>query len=93
VFFSLSVAACKHPHFRTELIANLKLQTNPMKAAIGNHQILRLPIVSQRPTSAGRQMLVNVCLLLKSGHSEAVNDRQPTASLQNSALRIILIKE
>jgi len=47
--FSPSVAACKHPHFRPELIANLKLQTHPMKAAIGNHQILRLPIVSQRP--------------------------------------------
>jgi len=49
--------------------------------------------LKDRPTSAGWQMLVNVCLLLKSGHSEAVNDRQPTASLQNSALRIILIKE
>jgi hypothetical protein len=54
VFFSPSVAACKHPHFRPELIANLKLQTNPMKAAIGNHQILRLPIVSQRPETDSR---------------------------------------
>ncbi|HEY5138092.1 MAG TPA: hypothetical protein VIJ25_02055 [Methylococcales bacterium] len=26
------------------------MQAIPMKAAIGNHQILRLPIVSQRPS-------------------------------------------
>jgi len=51
--------ACKTPHFRPELIANNKVQAIPMKAAIGNHQILRLPIVSQRPKPAGGQIPVH----------------------------------
>ena len=72
----------------------LKIQTpRTHKADIRNYRKLGWLTGATRPTSASRQMLVNVCLLLKSGHSEAVNDRQPTASLQNSALRIILIKE
>jgi len=50
--------ACKTPHFRPELIANNKVQAIPMKAAIGNHQILRLPIVSQRPKPVGRDWLL-----------------------------------
>lgn len=35
------------------MCANKKIQDISMKAAIGNYQILGLPIVSQRPIAAG----------------------------------------
>jgi hypothetical protein len=47
-----------------------KIQTIPMKAAIGNHQILRLPIVSQRPLRDRQRFLVDGRLSFKSGHSD-----------------------
>jgi len=44
--------ACKHRSGLT-LCANKKIQAIPMKAATGNHQIMSLPIVSQRPKADG----------------------------------------
>jgi hypothetical protein len=56
----LYVVACKTQHFRPQLIANNKMQAIPMKAANGNHQILRLPIVSQRPITVVRTKDVKI---------------------------------
>jgi len=39
-------------HSGTTLCANKKIQTISLKAAAGNHQVLRSPIVSKRPRSA-----------------------------------------
>ena len=39
------------------MCANKKIQGISMKAAIGNHQILGLPIVSQRPSRDSHQVL------------------------------------
>ena len=38
------------------MCANKKIQDISMKAAIGNHQILGLPIVSQRPERDRQQL-------------------------------------
>ena len=58
------------------MCANKKIQDISMKAATGNHQILGLPIVSQRPGRDGRLLPVNGWLILKNGHSTAASDRQ-----------------
>jgi len=41
------------------MCANKKIQDISMKAATGNHQILGLPIVSQRPKADHRNCQVN----------------------------------
>ena len=45
------------------MCANKKIQDISMKAATGNHQILGLPIVSQRPTANTSHS--NFCIYLK----------------------------
>jgi predicted NAD-dependent protein-ADP-ribosyltransferase YbiA (DUF1768 family) len=48
-----------------------KIQAISMKAAAGNHQIMRLPIVSQRPGRDRQKFPVNGWLTLKSCHSDS----------------------
>lgn len=49
------------------MCANKKIQDISMKAATGNHQILGLPIVSQRPSSDIRLFPMNGSSLAYSG--------------------------